>query len=135
MPTSAMTMDLWMLVASAMLALVLVFPVLIGRTLTSGGLPWQLSNQDKTLEFPAWVKRAARAHANLVENLPTFVALVLVAHITGKAGDMAIMGTQVFFGARVLHAVIYIAGIPVVRTLVFVTSLVGEFMILANILS
>jgi uncharacterized MAPEG superfamily protein len=71
---------------------------------------------------------------NLVENLVPFSALVLTAHVSGAANATTALGSQIFFWGRVGHAISYHAGIPWVRTLAFVVSLVGEVMILVQIL-
>ena len=43
------------------------------------------------------------------------------------------LGAQLFFWGRVAHAVVYIAGVPYVRTLVFGASIVGLFQILSQL--
>lgn len=129
-----MTTDLWMLVWSAVLCLSLPAVYLIGRVATPGGMAWGLGNRDTPLEVPAWTGRAQRAHVNLLENLPVFAILVLVAHVAGKANATTALGATLFFWGRVLHAAVYIAGITVVRTGVFFVALAGELLILAQLL-
>jgi uncharacterized MAPEG superfamily protein len=128
-----MTTDLQMLVWTALLCLVLPGLYAIGRSARPGGLAWGLGNRDTKLEAAPWVERAVRAHANLVENLPPFVALVLVAHVTGRADETTALGASVFFWARVAHAAAYTAGVVYVRTAVFLVSLVGEGMIVSRL--
>jgi uncharacterized MAPEG superfamily protein len=124
-----MTTDLWMLVWSAVLCLLLPYTVLAARLATPGGLAWGLGNRERPLEVPVWGGRAERAHANLVENLAPFAILVLVAHVAGKANATTALGATIFFWGRVLHAAVYIAGITHVRTLAFGAALIGELMI------
>jgi uncharacterized MAPEG superfamily protein len=130
-----MTTELWMLVLSALLAPALTVPVLMGRQSVPGALDWGLGNRDKPLETPEWVGRAERAHRNLLENLPSFIALVLTAHVIGVHSALAVWGSMVFFGARVAHAAVYIKGITKVRTGVFFLSQAGQMMILIAILT
>ena len=47
---------------------------------------------------------------------------------------MVAWGALLFFWARVAHAVVFIAGIPILRTLAFVVSVVGMAMIFIAIL-
>lgn len=56
---------------------------------------------------------------NGVEVLGGFAALVIVAHLAGKANGMTATWTAVFFWARAAHALVYWLAIPYVRTLVF----------------
>lgn len=133
MPAISMTTDLWMLACTALLCLLLPLVYLVGRVKTPGGMRWGLGNRDAPLEMPPWVGRAERAHANLLENLPAFAALVLVAHVSGKAGALSALGAIIFFAARIAHAVVYIAGLVGVRTLVFITGLAGLLLIFVQI--
>ena len=70
----------------------------------------------------------------MLENLPVFAALVLVANVSGAANETTALGATIFFWGRAAHAVVYIAGIVWVRTAAFVVSVVGMFMILSEIL-
>jgi len=125
-----MTTDLWMLVYTVILCLAVPVAVLAGRMQTPGGLQWGLGNRETGFSVPAWTGRAERAHANLVENLAAFVALVLVAHVAGKANAMTALGATIFFWGRLAHAIVYIAGITVLRTIVYFVAAAGELLIL-----
>ncbi len=129
-----MTVDLWMLVFSALLCALIPNISVVGLSRLPGGLAWGFGNRDTAFAVPSWIERTRRAHANLVENLPVFACLVLVAHASGKADATTALGAQIFFVARVAHAAIYVIGIPVLRTLAFLVSVVGEVMILLRIL-
>jgi uncharacterized MAPEG superfamily protein len=129
-----MTTDLWMLVLSAVLCLLLPLPYLVARGTTPGGAAWGLGNREEDFRFAAWAGRAERAHRNLVENLAPFAILVLVAHVTGRANATTALGATLFFWGRLLHAVIYLAGIPYLRTAVFFVSIVGDVLILLQLL-
>jgi len=78
--------------------------------------------------------RAERALANMHEALPVFLALALLNLILGTAAAMAVTGGWIFLIARVLYVPAYLAGIPVVRTLIWVTSWVGLVMMLIPVL-
>ena len=128
-----MTTELWMLVCSALLCLVIPTVYVAGLALLPGGLLWGLGNRDTALEFPLWVTRARRAHANLVENLAPFAILVLAAHVAGKENATTALGATLFFWARVAHFLVYAAGIPYLRTLAFGIAIIGEVMILTQL--
>lgn len=119
-----MTTDLWMLVATAALHFVLVV-VAASPGVLENGLAWGLGNRDEQGNPEGWAGRAKRASANLMENLPLFIIVVLVAHVSGQHNGTTALGAMIFVGARIAHAGIYIAGVPGVRTASFMVSLAG----------
>jgi len=54
-----------------------------------------------------------------------FSVLVLVATVTQKANATTAMGALIFFWARLVYAVIYLLGIPWLRTLAWAVSVIG----------
>ena len=72
---------------------------------------------DKPLD--AWADRAMRAHRNAVENLVLFAPLVLIAALTETSPGLVAARAQVYFWARAAHYVVYVIGVPVLRTVVF----------------
>lgn len=77
-----------------------------------------------------WAAKMKAAHANAVENLVVFAALVLVANAAGVSTDATVLACQVYFWARVVHAFSYTFAIPWVRTIAFVVGF-GCQMVLA----
>lgn len=74
----------------------------------------------------AWAQRLMKAHANAVENLVVFAALVLVAELT-RAGDATVAtACIVYFWARIAHALAFTFGVPWVRTLAFVAGFFAQ---------
>jgi uncharacterized MAPEG superfamily protein len=61
---------------------------------------------------------------NAVETFAPFAALVVVAHIAGEANAMTAFWAMCFFWLRVAHAIVYLAAIPYVRTLIFTLGFV-----------
>lgn len=98
------------------------------------GLPMLSSNRDKMPPLTGWVGRAQRAHFNMLESLVLFVALVLVAVVAGKTNQTTLLGAQLFFWGRVAYAAIYLAGIPWVRTGVWLVSFIGLVLIFLQLL-
>ena len=115
---------------SALLCIVLWLPYVVERVMNQG-LTSALGYPENPLEPAAWAQRSHRAHLNMVENLPAFAALVLIAYVTGVD---AAAGAAMFFYARLAHAVVYIAGIPYLRTLAFVVSWIGMLIIFFQVL-
>jgi uncharacterized MAPEG superfamily protein len=66
-----------------------------------------------------WARRMIKAHANAVENLVVFAALVLVAQDMNVTNNVTATACMVYFWARVVHLAAYTFAIPWVRTLAF----------------
>jgi uncharacterized MAPEG superfamily protein len=122
-----------MLVSTAFLGLFMPFIYGTGRSLQPGGFKWSAGNRDADLVVPGWTRRAVQAHSNLIESLPAFAILVIVAHISGKANEVTALGATIFFCGRVAHIIVYTAGIIYLRTLVWFASWVGGIMILIQL--
>jgi uncharacterized MAPEG superfamily protein len=99
------------------------------------GLPTLAGNREGLPEMTGWAGRAARAHRNMLESLILFAVLVLVAHIVGVRNGMTLLGAQLFFWGRVAHAIIYIAGIPWLRTAAWAVSVVGLILIFLQLIA
>jgi uncharacterized MAPEG superfamily protein len=93
-----------------------------------------LGNRDHMRPLTVVGQRAARALANMHEALPVFLALALMNMILGTAAATAITGAWVFLAARLLYLIIYLAGVPVLRTLAWVGGWVGLVMMLLPLL-
>ncbi len=128
-----MTTDLVMLTASAVLCALLFVPYGVAQTL-NWGIPVSVGNREAPPALPDWAERGIRAHRNMLENFPHFAALVLVAHLSGVVNEATAFGASVFFCARVVHALVYLAGVPWVRTAAFFAGLVGEGIILGQVI-
>ncbi len=73
--------------------------------------------------------RTKRLVDNHREGLWLFAPLVLIAAISGISNSWTVLGAQIYLAARVLHAIIYLAGWPMVRPLVWFVGLSGPIMI------
>ena len=125
-----MPIELQMLVWSAALALVQMLVAVVGAQ-GQLGLPMLAGNRDVMPPVTGWAGRARRAHINMLESLVIFAALVLVAHATGETNERTALGAQLFFWGRAAYAIVYVAGIPWLRTLVWAVSVAGIALILS----
>ena len=114
---------------SSMLSVLLWIPYIGARAFVVWGLPTFLNNYPegfpaRSPEQPIWAARAQRAHLNLVETLPAFIGVVFAASALGGSAASGTVATwaAVFFWARVAHAVVYIGGVPFLRTPVYLVS-------------
>lgn len=125
-----MTTDLTYLALMAFLTGTLWIPYVTAQTITNGNLKPANYRDPTPRPLPPWGIRANRAHINAVENLAPFAALILIAQVTGKADAMTALWAACFFWLRLIHAVVFLLGIPYIRTIVFTlawVALVGIF--------
>ena len=120
---------LWAVVLTLVQAVVAVHGALL-----QVGLAKLAGNRDGMPEIAGWGGRAARAHRNMLENLVLFAALVLVAALADKTNAMTLLGAQIFLYARIVYALVYIAGLPWVRTAVWGVSVAGLALIFLQLI-
>lgn len=125
-----MTVDLWMLFWAVILAFAQVVLATVGAA-GQVGLPALAGNRDDIAPRDGWVARAERAHRNMLESLPLFAALVLIAHVAKMAGPQTALGAELFLYARLAYAVVYVVGVPWLRTGVWAVSVAGLVLIAA----
>lgn len=128
-----MTIELTLLVWSVALAFVQVLVAVAGAS-GQFDLATLAGNREGLPALTGWAGRAQRAHRNMLENLPLFIALVLIAQIASRTNAMTALGAQLFFWGRLAHAIIYIAGVPWLRTLAWLVSVIGLILIFLQLL-
>jgi len=116
--------ELTLLVWAVLLAFAQMLVAVGGATLQLG-LPTLAGNREGLAPCTGWAGRASRAHHNMIENLVLFAALVLAAVVAGRTNSTTLLGAQIFVWARVAYAVIYVAGIPWLRTATWLVSVIG----------
>ncbi|GDX78280.1 hypothetical protein LBMAG42_00910 [Deltaproteobacteria bacterium] len=125
-----MTVPLYCLLFFAMWTLLVVFfgigvfrvgNVLLGRAKPN-------SFPADTPHGPDWYRRVARAHANCVENLGPFGAVVLVGHLVGLTDGSFANLALAYVAARVAQTIAHIASgrslVINIRFTFFITQLV-----------
>jgi uncharacterized MAPEG superfamily protein len=73
----------------------------------TGRMPVQGFRADQ-VEGDDWYKRSMRAHANCVENLPVFGAIVLALYVSGVGGAAVNYLSMGILVARVMHSLIHV---------------------------
>jgi uncharacterized MAPEG superfamily protein len=129
-----LTPELHVLALIVTVTVLMWIPYMLARILTRG--PTQtLANPDPAFApDPPWAERARRAHANAAENLVVFAPLVIIAALIGVSTPATIVASKLYLGARLVHYIVYAAGIPVVRTLAFVVGVGATLVIAAAVL-
>jgi uncharacterized MAPEG superfamily protein len=81
-----------------------------------------------------WAQKMKAAHANAVENLVVFAALVLIANAAGVSNETTVLACTVYFWSRVVHLLAYTFAIPWVRTLSFVAGFACQVAIILQLI-
>jgi uncharacterized MAPEG superfamily protein len=114
-----MTTDLQYLAYTALLTASLWIVYIVAQVTTNGFLAPENYVDPAPRPVPLWGLRANRAHLNAVESFAPFAALILIAHVAGKADATTAWCAIAFFWLRLAHAVVYWLALPFIRTLVF----------------
>ena len=125
-----MTPDLMYLALTAALTASLWIPYVVAQVKTNGFLKPENYVDPTSRPLPDWGRRADRVYINAVETFAPFAALVIVAHLAGKAQGLTLVLIAVFFWLRVAHAIVYWFAVPYIRTLIFVlgwAAVIGIF--------
>jgi uncharacterized MAPEG superfamily protein len=121
-----MTKELLWLTLTVILTGLMWVPYILDRIMMRGlmGAMSNPSRGDKP-QSP-WAQRLYFAHTNAVENLVIFAPLVLILDAQGHSTESTAIACAVYFWARLVHAVVYTMGIPVLRTLAFTVGFVAQ---------
>jgi uncharacterized MAPEG superfamily protein len=105
-----MTLPIWMLLGFAAWTAILLLT-------TIGVYRWSriLTGRAQVREFRAdgtggddWYKRAIRAHANCIENLPVFGAIVLALYASGVGGPVIDYLSVAILAARIMQSLTHV---------------------------
>jgi uncharacterized MAPEG superfamily protein len=119
-----MSPELKYLAFTALLTGSLWIPYIVCQVMTNGTLQPANYVDPKPRPVPLWGQRANRAHINAVETFAPFAALVILIHLTQKNDSMTAFWATSFFWIRLAHAIVFIAAIPYIRTILFVLGYV-----------
>ena len=122
--------ELSVLAWGCVLGLVHIFAAVRVKT-RQYGTKWNMGARDEALPPPEpIVGRLARAQANFFETFPIMIAAILIVVTSGRGSEITTIGAWVWLGARILYLPLYAVGIPVVRTICFLVSVIGMLMVL-----
>lgn len=125
-----MHIELAVLVWGCVLALVHIFGAAQVKT-RQYGPKWNMGARDEELPPPRpLVGRMARAQANFFETFPLAIVAVFGLSVTGLYSHLTGIGALLWLAGRVIYLPLYALGVPVLRSLVFIASLVGIVMML-----
>lgn len=108
-----LTIPVWVLLAFAGWTLVLLLLTVgafrWGRTLSGGAEIAELQADRVEEQGSDFYRRAMRAHANCIENLPVYAAIVLAIVATGLDDRTLGVLAVVLIAARIVHSTVHVA--------------------------
>ena len=132
MPTTLPT-ELAVLAWGCVLAFVHILVAAQAKT-RQYGTKWNMGARDADLPPPnAVVGRLMRAQANFFETFPVFIAAVILALSTQSIAAperLTALGAWLWLGARVAYLPLYAFGVPVVRSVAWIVSIIGIIMMM-----
>ena len=115
-----MSTELKYLALTALLTASLWIPYIVAQVTTNGTLKPQNYVDPTPRPVPLWGQRAHRVYLNAVETFAPFAALVIAVQLASKNDGMTAFWAISFFWVRAAHAVVFLAAIPFIRTILFV---------------
>jgi uncharacterized MAPEG superfamily protein len=119
------TIEIKLLIAAVIMGLA---HLVVATVAGSGGhrdTAWLMGPRDDPRPVTGQAARLSRAYANFEETFPIFAVLVIAIVITGKTGDQSRFACWLYLLGRLAYIPLYWLGLPVVRTLAWVASMVG----------
>ncbi|WP_441339472.1 MAPEG family protein [Novosphingobium sp. Chol11] len=132
---TSVAIELKILAWSCVLLLVHIFAAGHFKT-KQYGPKWNMGARDETLPpLEPVAGRLVRAQANFLETYPIAIVALLGVVLAERTSDLTAIGGWMWLGARIVYLPLYALGVPVVRTLVFMVSLIGLALVLQALLT
>jgi uncharacterized MAPEG superfamily protein len=125
--------EIYWLTATVLMTALFWVPVIVNRIIEIGA--WATLKPPQLNPKALWAERLRLAHANAIENLAIFAPLVLIVHFAGISTSMTAIVCLIYFIARLIHVLAYVAAIPVIRTLAFVGGFICQMALAITVLS
>ncbi len=100
------------------------------------GASWNMGARDEALPpLNPVAGRLSRAQANFQETFPIAIVALIGVVVAGRASDLTALGGWTWLVARIVYIPLYALGVPMIRSLVFLVSLVGLGMVIWPLLT
>ena len=120
---------------SMLLYTTLIFFALLAGNSTYGtirmGMGWAFGNRSEPADLGETGARIKRTIENHKEGLLLFVPVVLIIAVAGLSTPQTVLGAQIYFFCRLLHAATYVMGIPYIRSISWIAGIVALAMMVA----
>jgi uncharacterized MAPEG superfamily protein len=93
-----------------------------------------VGNRDKLPEMSVVAGRLDRAKNNMLEALPIFIALALLALVKGGDTSEVTHAALIFLIARVVYVPAYVSGIPMLRSFVWLVGVASLVMMALSLI-
>jgi uncharacterized MAPEG superfamily protein len=120
-----MTPEIKYLVLVSVLTALLWVPYILNR-IAVRGIADTVGYPENPAPMARWATRLQSAHANAVENLVVFAALVLSANAAGVSNEATVLACIAYFWTRLAHVIAYTLALPWARTLAFAVGFVCQ---------
>lgn len=98
-------------------------------------LKWAAGPRDQPRPVQGMAARLQRAFWNFVETFPLFAAAVLAAAASQRLGQpLTVWGSAIYVVCRAAYVPLYASGVPMVRSLVWIASIIGLGMVVWAVL-
>ncbi|MEM8790376.1 MAG: MAPEG family protein [Pseudomonadota bacterium] len=124
-----MSPELYWLTATAVMTALMWTPYVVNILGQMGVVTALVSRVGDDPGEAAWAKRAQRAHLNALENLAIFAPLALAVHLAGVGSEMTALAAMSYFWLRLAMWIVHVAGIPVIRTLLFAAGVICQLVL------
>ena len=97
------------------------------------GVKWNMGARDeKVKDLSPVTQRLLRAQSNFFETFPLFASAVLIVAVSHSYSVYSYWGSLIYLLARIIYLPLYALGIPVVRTITWLLSIVGLLLVLMS---
>ncbi len=128
-------MSIEILSAAAIAGVLLLLTLIQGtRNVLVLGLPTAAGNQHDIAPWTGANDRLNRAIRNLIEAVAIFVPLAVAVEVMGLTNSTTALGAEIFLISRIIHAVVYVVGVPWVRTSAWTGGVIGILMVASPLL-
>jgi len=129
-----LAVELRILTFGAILLLVHIFAAVHLKT-QQYGTKWNMGPRDEAVApLSPLAGRLARAQANFLETFPIAIVALLGVVVANRTNSTTALGGWIWLGARIVYLPLYAAGVPVVRTIAFIVSIVGLALVIRPLL-
>ena len=92
-----------------------------------------VGNRDNPPDMSIVAARLDRAKNNMLEALPFFLGLALLALVRGMETKQVVYGAATFLIARIVYVPAYVSGVPLLRSVVWLVANAGLLAMAAGV--
>ncbi len=129
-----MSQEIFWLAATALMTALFWVPYVLNRMATRGLMRTMGNPAADDAPHADWAERSIKAHKNGVENFAIFAPLALAVVALGIGDALTGTACMIYFFARLVHFVVYTAGIPGLRTVAFTVGWVVQVVLALRVM-